>query len=124
MPVAPPVTGLPVVAEIVRSGFVEGHHYGSIVALAADFADPSGPWKTNAAPGQANGGGFRTSTSAGFGMLDALAAVRLAESWDAGAPKTEANILKASAAGAGFAATPASRRCSGLIGAGAAVSGS
>ena len=27
---------LPVVAEIVRSGFVEGHHYGSIVALAAD----------------------------------------------------------------------------------------
>jgi L-asparaginase II len=29
-------TGLPVVAEIVRSGFVEGHHYGSIVALAAD----------------------------------------------------------------------------------------
>ena len=30
------VAGLPVVAEIVRSGFVEGHHYGSIVALAAD----------------------------------------------------------------------------------------
>src|SRR5215218_8514197 len=28
--------GLPVVAEIVRSGFVEGHHYGSIVALGAD----------------------------------------------------------------------------------------
>ncbi|MET0525682.1 MAG: asparaginase, partial [Nocardioides sp.] len=25
-----------VVAEIVRSGFVEGHHYGSVVALAAD----------------------------------------------------------------------------------------
>ncbi len=33
---APPRTGLPVVAEIVRSGFVEGHHYGSIVALAPD----------------------------------------------------------------------------------------
>src|SRR6476659_8340014 len=30
------VVGLPVVAEIVRSGFVEGHHYGSLVALAAD----------------------------------------------------------------------------------------
>ena len=29
-------SGLPVVAEIVRSGFVEGHHYGSIVALSAD----------------------------------------------------------------------------------------
>jgi L-asparaginase II len=26
----------PIVAEIVRSGFVEGHHYGSVVALAAD----------------------------------------------------------------------------------------
>jgi L-asparaginase II len=26
----------PVVAEIVRSGFVEGHHYGSVVALVAD----------------------------------------------------------------------------------------
>ncbi|HEX5560703.1 MAG TPA: asparaginase [Nocardioidaceae bacterium] len=26
----------PVVAEIVRSGFVEGHHYGSVVALDAD----------------------------------------------------------------------------------------
>ncbi len=25
-----------VVAEIVRSGFIEGHHYGSLVALAAD----------------------------------------------------------------------------------------
>ena len=32
----PPSLVLPVVAEIVRSGFVEGHHYGSLVALAAD----------------------------------------------------------------------------------------
>jgi L-asparaginase II len=29
---------LPVVAELVRSGFVEGHHYGSVVALDADGA--------------------------------------------------------------------------------------
>ena len=35
-PAGTPVAGLPVVAEIVRSGFVEGHHYGSIVALCAD----------------------------------------------------------------------------------------
>ncbi len=28
----------PVVAEIVRSGFVEGHHHGSVVALRADGA--------------------------------------------------------------------------------------
>ena len=27
---------LPVIAEIVRSGFVEGHHTGSVVALDAD----------------------------------------------------------------------------------------
>jgi L-asparaginase II len=30
-----PTAAAPVVAEIVRSGFVEGHHYGSIVALTA-----------------------------------------------------------------------------------------
>ena len=36
MPAAgPPVNAVPV-AEIVRYGFVEGHHYGSVVALAAD----------------------------------------------------------------------------------------
>ncbi|MFF3613793.1 asparaginase [Streptomyces sp. NPDC002580] len=28
--------GLPVLAEVVRSGFVEGHHRGSLVVLAAD----------------------------------------------------------------------------------------
>jgi L-asparaginase II len=30
---------LPVIAEVVRSGFVEGHHHGSVVALCAD-GDP------------------------------------------------------------------------------------
>ena len=37
-PAAPTATrtGLPVVAEIVRSGFVEGHHYGSWVVLNRD----------------------------------------------------------------------------------------
>ena len=40
---------LPVVADIVRSGFVEGHHYGSAVILSADgavewaFGDTDGP---------------------------------------------------------------------------------
>ena len=29
---------LPVIAEIVRSGFVEGHHYGSVVAIDAGHA--------------------------------------------------------------------------------------
>ena len=31
-----------VVAEIVRSGFVEGHHYGSLVALDAAAPFPRG----------------------------------------------------------------------------------
>ncbi|MGW3664096.1 asparaginase [Streptomyces sp. NPDC005141] len=36
-PAAPAVPGgLPVLAEVVRSGFVEGHHRGSLVVLAAD----------------------------------------------------------------------------------------
>jgi L-asparaginase II len=44
-----PIVTAPVVAEIVRSGFVEGHHYGSIVALGksgeVDWAvgDPDQP---------------------------------------------------------------------------------
>jgi len=29
---------LPVIAEIVRSGFVEGHHYGAVLALAPDHS--------------------------------------------------------------------------------------
>ncbi|RNL66101.1 asparaginase [Nocardioides marmoriginsengisoli] len=29
---------LPVIADLVRSGFVEGHHYGSVLALGADGA--------------------------------------------------------------------------------------
>jgi len=30
----------PVVAEIVRSGFVEGHHYGSWVVLSSESLPP------------------------------------------------------------------------------------
>ncbi len=35
-PHAPQTVGPVVVAEVVRSGFVEGHHHGSVLALAAD----------------------------------------------------------------------------------------
>ncbi len=44
-----PVPAPPVLAEIVRSGFVEGHHRGSLVVLAADgsvelaLGDPAAP---------------------------------------------------------------------------------
>ncbi len=73
----------------------------AIVALTADYADGGGPWKSNAAAGFANGGGLRTSTSAGFGMVDATAAVRLAEAWST-PPRTEANMLSATVKGTGF----------------------
>ncbi|MFJ5194125.1 asparaginase [Streptomyces sp. NPDC088394] len=50
-PAAPSVIppALPVLAEVVRSGFVEGHHRGSLVVLAADgsversLGDPAAP---------------------------------------------------------------------------------
>ncbi|MFE7328943.1 asparaginase [Streptomyces sp. NPDC057565] len=34
--ISPAAPALPVLAEVVRSGFVEGHHRGSLVVLAAD----------------------------------------------------------------------------------------
>lgn len=45
----PGLPALPVLAEVVRSGFVEGHHRGSLVVLAADgsvelsLGDPTAP---------------------------------------------------------------------------------
>ncbi|WP_274560110.1 asparaginase [Streptomyces spiramyceticus] len=46
---APAISPSPVLAEVVRSGFVEGHHRGSLVVLAADgsvdlaIGDPHAP---------------------------------------------------------------------------------
>ncbi|MGW1181607.1 asparaginase [Streptomyces drozdowiczii] len=47
--ISDPAPGLPVLAEVVRSGFTEGHHRGSLVVLAADgsvelaLGDPAVP---------------------------------------------------------------------------------
>ncbi|MFB8209616.1 asparaginase [Streptomyces sp. NPDC056010] len=47
--ISDPAPGLPVLAEVVRSGFTEGHHRGSLVVLAADgsvelsLGDPMAP---------------------------------------------------------------------------------
>ncbi|MCX0245127.1 asparaginase [Streptomyces drozdowiczii] len=47
--ISDPAPGLPVLAEVVRSGFTEGHHRGSLVLLAADgsvelsLGDPAAP---------------------------------------------------------------------------------
>ena len=55
-------------------------------------------WVTTAA-GNANGGGLKFSTDYGFGLVDAGAAVRLAEAW---VPvRNEANLITATAAAAG-----------------------
>ncbi|NLU74092.1 asparaginase [Streptomyces sp. HNM0575] len=49
-PYGTPTTLPPVLAEVVRSGFVEGHHRGSLVVLAADgsvelsMGDPDAPF--------------------------------------------------------------------------------
>ena len=46
---SPTSPALPVLAEVVRSGFTEGHHRGSLVILAADgsvehtIGNPSAP---------------------------------------------------------------------------------
>ncbi len=37
-PATPAPAALPVLADVVRSGFTEGHHHGSVVLLAADGA--------------------------------------------------------------------------------------
>ncbi len=50
------------------------------------------PWVTTHA-GNANGGGLKFSTDYGFGLIDAGAAVRLAETWKVA--HTEANLIKA-----------------------------
>jgi subtilisin-like proprotein convertase family protein len=55
-------------------------------------SDPAGPWdwQTNSASNW-NGGGMHASHDYGFGLADATAAVRLAESWDTG-QHTHANL--------------------------------
>jgi subtilisin family serine protease len=74
----------------------------AIIAASArpvDIADPG--WTTNGAAGW-NGGGLRFSNDYGFGLVDATAAVRLAESWFAtgGGAATAANRAFASAGAA------------------------
>ncbi|NJL70544.1 MAG: cadherin-like domain-containing protein [Candidatus Competibacteraceae bacterium] len=67
----------------------------TILAYSAWNSDPeSDSWHTNGA-GNWNGGGLEFSRDYGFGMVDARAAVRLAETWQA--TSTSANEISASA---------------------------
>lgn len=64
-------------------------HVGSEVGAKHISGNETFHWFFNAADNW-NGGGMHYSEDYGYGLVDALAAVRLAESWD-GAPATSAN---------------------------------
>lgn len=75
-----------------------------ILALSARQTDAANPsWLTNGAGGW-NGGGMRFSNDYGFGIVDARAAIRLAETW--GEVSTTANQAKVSAANGAGGAIP------------------
>ncbi|MBO1909312.1 S8 family serine peptidase [Microvirga sp. 3-52] len=76
----------------------------TILSITAKVTDPTGAgWFTNASSGW-NGGGLHVSGKAGFGLIDAQAAVRLAETWTT--QSTEANLLQVKGDGLGTAAIP------------------
>lgn len=72
----------------------------AILSMTAKMSDAASGWFINAGQGW-NGGGLHASRYSGFGLIDALAAVRLAETWTA--RSTEASLLKAEASGTGAA---------------------
>lgn len=75
-----------------------------ILAYSAWNTDPNNPgWSTNAA-GNWNGGGLHVNRDYGFGMVDARAAVRLAETWQKSS--TSANETSATAANTAGGAIP------------------
>ncbi|ONG48217.1 hypothetical protein BKE38_22260 [Pseudoroseomonas deserti] len=73
----------------------------AIIAMTARITDAArANWSFNAADDW-NGGGMHVARSAGFGLIDARAAVRLAESWTL--QNHVYNLRQASAGGAGMA---------------------
>jgi subtilisin-like proprotein convertase family protein len=76
-----------------RLGWRDVQEILAYTARQTDAANAT--WKTNAAR-DFNGGGLHTSTDYGFGLVDAHAAVRLAETWML--QSTSANLARATAA--------------------------
>ncbi|WP_419897583.1 S8 family serine peptidase [Roseomonas sp. USHLN139] len=73
----------------------------AIIAMTARITDAArADWHVNAAEDW-NGGGLHVARSAGFGLIDARAAVRLAESWTL--QNHAHNLQQASAGGGGMA---------------------
>lgn len=75
---ANPALGWRDVREILA---LSARHTGTAIGQAASERERT-PWFVNAGAGP-NGGGFHVSANYGFGLVDARAAVRLAETWDA-----------------------------------------
>jgi len=77
---APEVSG--VVALMLEANPKLGYRdVQDILGLTARNTDASGSWAINGASDW-NGGGMHTSRDVGYGVVDATAAVRLAETWD------------------------------------------
>jgi Ca2+-binding RTX toxin-like protein/subtilisin family serine protease len=70
---------------------LSARHVGSAIG-AAPAGDEAAPWQVNAATFW-NGGGLRFSPDYGFGLVDARAAVRLAEMWGALGPAATSATL-------------------------------
>lgn len=86
---APQVAG--VVALMLEANPALGYRdVQDILALTARNTDTSGSWVINGATDW-NGGGMHTSRDVGYGLVDATAAVRLAETWDA--QSTTSNLM-------------------------------
>lgn len=86
---APEVAG--VVALMLEANPELGYRdVQDILALTARNTDASGSWSINGATNW-NGGGMHTSRDVGYGLVDATAAVRLAETWDT--QSTMANLM-------------------------------
>ncbi len=81
---ANPALGWRDVREILA---LSARHTGTAVGAPASVRERT-PWFVNGAT-WVNGGGFHVSANYGFGLVDARAAVRLAETWDA--QQTSAN---------------------------------
>jgi subtilisin-like proprotein convertase family protein len=88
---APEVSG--VVALMLEANPDLGYRdVQDILALTARNVDSSGAWTTNGSTTW-NGGGMHTSRDVGYGLVDATAAVRLAETWDG--QSTAVNLVTA-----------------------------
>jgi Ca2+-binding RTX toxin-like protein/subtilisin-like proprotein convertase family protein len=76
----------PIVSGVVALMLEANHALGyrdvqDILALSADRIDPAGAGWINNGASNWNGGGMLVNSDVGFGLVDAHAAVRLAETW-------------------------------------------